>query len=85
MKISSLIRRFQIAVAPYKRIAGSARLYGDATKIRAYLAAGLPTITTDVPPLGKTVESAGAAIIVSDTPEGLVRGVEQLFKMKLSL
>mgnify|MGYP001570179624 CR=1 FL=1 len=80
LKISSLIRRFQIAVAPYKRIAGSARLYGDATKIRAYLAAGLPTITTDVPPLGKTVESAGAAIIVSDTPEGLVRGVEQLFK-----
>jgi glycosyltransferase involved in cell wall biosynthesis len=80
LKISTLIRRFQIAVAPYKKIEGSARLYGDATKIRAYLAAGLPTITTDVPPLGKVVQSAGAAIIVPDSPEGLARSVVMLFQ-----
>ena len=79
-KISALIRRFQIAVAPYKRTVGSARLYGDATKIRAYLAAGLPVVTTDVPPLGNIAQNAGAAIIVPDTPEGLARGIVQLFE-----
>lgn len=68
-KISRLARSFQIALAPYKYLPGSARLYGDATKIRAYLAAGLPVITTRVPPLGKDAAKAGAAVIVDDTPE----------------
>lgn len=81
-KVSALIRKYQVAVAPYKYIHGSARLYGDATKIRAYMAAGLPTITTSVPPLGKMIAQLGAGSIVGDSPEELAREVVQLFRNK---
>ncbi len=78
-KISAVIRRFAIALAPYPHIRGSARLYGDATKIRAYMAAGLPVVTTDVPPLGKEVARAGAALIVGDTPRAIATAVMRIF------
>ncbi len=81
-KVSATIRNFAIALAPYINISGSARLYGDATKIRAYLAAGLPTITTPVPPLGKDAAKKGAAIIVPDTPEDLAKAIDMIFSNK---
>jgi len=79
-KVSATIRQFQVAVAPYVYIKGSARLYGDATKIRAYMAAGLPTITTRVPPLGVVIAEKGAGIITGDTPKALADAVVALFR-----
>src|SRR6185369_3801291 len=81
-KVSETIKRFAVALAPYSAIPGSARLYGDATKIRAYLAAGLPTITTSVPPLGKDAEKKNAALIVKDTPKDLAEGIIRIFTDK---
>jgi glycosyltransferase involved in cell wall biosynthesis len=81
-EVSKTIRKYGIALAPYKYIPGSARLYGDATKIRAYMAAGLPTITTFVPPLGKQVNKAGAAWLVKDNPKALAEAVLKLFRNK---
>lgn len=74
-KTSALARTFQLALAPYKNIEGSARKYGDATKIRAYAAAGLPVITTCVPPLGKDIRDAGAGIIVDDTAKAFAESI----------
>lgn len=79
-KISALARTFAVALAPYKYIEGSARLYGDATKIRAYLAAGLPVITTSVPPLGADAARSGAAMIVKDSPEAFAEAIVLLFR-----
>jgi len=84
-KISSVIRNFQIALAPYKMIAGSIRLYGDATKIRQYTAAGLPIITTKVPPLGKEVEKKHAAVVIEDNSHAFAETVMQLLKNKKKL
>jgi glycosyltransferase involved in cell wall biosynthesis len=81
-KVSETIRQFAIALAPYKFIKGSARLYGDATKIRAYMAAGLPTVTTNVPPLGKEVAEKRAAIIVDDNPRDVANAVMKIFSDK---
>jgi glycosyltransferase involved in cell wall biosynthesis len=81
-KVSEAIRNYMIALAPYCNIPGSARLYGDATKIRAYLAAGLPTITTKVPPLGKIAQKFGAAIVVNDTHDAISESVIKLFSDK---
>ena len=81
-KVSATIKPFAIALAPYINIPGSARLYGDATKIRAYLAAGLPTITTTVPPLGKDAEKKGAAIIVKDNKKALAEAIIKVFTDK---
>lgn len=74
-KVSELVRRFSVALAPYRNITGSPRHYGDATKIRAYMAAGLPTITTGVPPLGRIVSTAGAALMVEDNKTSLAKGI----------
>lgn len=79
VKAAAMLRRFSIALAPYRAIPGSVRWYGDATKIRAYLAAGLPTITTHVPPLGKEIASRGAGIVVADTPRAIAEAVCDLF------
>lgn len=79
-KVSSLIKHFQVALAPYKMIPGSIRLYGDATKIRQYLAAGLPIITTQVPPLGKEAQKNGAALIVEDNAESFANTILDLMK-----
>lgn len=78
-KISETIRKFTVALAPYRAITGSARLYGDATKIRAYLAAGLATITTTVPPLGKEASKHDALLVVNDTKEEIAHAVCKLF------
>lgn len=79
-EISALARTCQVSVAPYKYIRGSARLYGDATKIRAYVAAGLPVITTRVPPLGKEIEAFGAGLVVDDTPEAFADAIISIFR-----
>ena len=81
-EISQLIKSFQVALAPYKMIEGSIRLYGDATKIRLYLAAGLPVITTKVPPLGQEAAKKGAAVIVGDNKEELAEAILKLFSNK---
>lgn len=81
-KVSETIKYFSIALAPYIAIPGSARLYGDATKIRAYLAAGLPIITTPVPPLGKDAEKKGAALIVPDKKKAVADAIIRVFSDK---
>lgn len=82
-QISSMIKHFEIALAPYKYIEGSIRLYGDATKIRQYTAAGLPIITTKVPPLGKEIEKNNAGIIVDDSKEAIAKAIIDLFTNKI--
>lgn len=79
VKVSTMIRRFAVGLAPYRAIEGSVRWYADATKIRAYLAAGLPVITTSVPPLGKEAASFGAAVMVDDTPQRIAAAVIHIF------
>lgn len=80
--IYTMIRHFAVALAPYRAIPGSVRWYGDATKIRSYMAAGLPTVTTQVPPLGKEIAAARAGLIVSDTADGIASGVRRIFRNK---
>lgn len=77
--LSQILKKYALALAPYAAIPGSPRWYGDATKIRAYLAAGLPVVTTQVPPLGEEAAAAGAAVIVRDDPQQLAAAVGKIF------
>lgn len=78
--ITRTINKYQIGVAPYLNIEGSHRKYGDATKLRLYAGAGLPIITTTVPPLGKQLYELGAAMIVNDNPKALAQAIIKLFE-----
>lgn len=80
--ITNAINVYSIGLAPYLDTPGSHRKYGDATKLRLYLGAGLPVITTNVPPLGKEIERIGAAIITNDTAKEISDSVIKLFSDK---
>lgn len=86
VKVSELTRQFMLGLAPYRAFPDSARWYADATKIRLYFGAGLPVITTHVPPLGKEVEEKNAGIIIKDNADELTEAVikvlsnEKLYK-----
>jgi len=77
-EMAKLVRRCYIALAPYRAIPYSVRWYADATKIRQYLASGLPVVTTQVPPLGKEVARKGAALVAKDTTESFAQTIIQL-------
>ena len=77
-----LTRGAYIGLAPYVVMKKSVRWYADSVKIRAYLAAGLPVITTRVPPLGKEVAEAGAALMVEDNPKAVAGGIIKLLRDK---
>ncbi len=79
-ELSNSIKHYQLAIAPYKMIPGSIRLYGDATKLRLYMASGLPVICTDVPPLGKEIAKRDAAIIVKDSEKEIAEEIIKIFK-----
>ncbi|OGH18880.1 MAG: hypothetical protein A3F31_04875 [Candidatus Levybacteria bacterium RIFCSPHIGHO2_12_FULL_38_12] len=80
--ITNATNKYSIGLAPYLDIAFSHRKYGDATKLRLYMGAGIPIITTDVPPLGKELEKFGSALITNDSAEKLAESVIKLFSDK---
>ena len=55
-----------IGIAPYPKIKGSRKLFGDVIKIRMYFACGLVTVTTPIPPVSKEIESEKLGIVTKD-------------------
>lgn len=77
--MSKVIRSCAIGLAPYRAIPGSPRYYADAGKIRAYCAAGIPVVSSQVPPLGLEVAERGAAIIVHDDEKSFADAILKIF------
>lgn len=77
-KMADIVRRCYIGLAPYRSYKESIRWYGDAGKIRQYMASGLPVVTTQVPPLGRYVVERGAGIMTKDTVSDFSRGIIKL-------
>ena len=77
-EVARIVRTSYISLAPYRAFPESLRWYGDAGKIRQYLAAGLPVVTTQVPPLGRHIVEKGAGIMTKDTVESFSNGIMQL-------
>lgn len=82
IELSKLIKEFAIGLAPYMSFPDSTRWYADATKIRLYFGAGLPVITTHVPPFGKEVRKKNAGLIIKDNEKELANAVVKIFKNK---
>lgn len=80
--MAKIVRGCMIGLAPYRSFSDSFRWYGDAGKIRQYMASGLPVVTTHVPPLGKIVAEKGAALVRQDTIEDFAQGIEKLLTDK---
>lgn len=67
-----------IGLAPYVGELDRWTRYADPGKIKDYLAAGLPVVTTGVAPISETLVIAGAGKIVEPTPESLASTLVQL-------
>lgn len=79
LDMSKIMRSCAIGLAPYRNIFGSIRFYADSSKIRAYCAAGIPTVSTNVPPLGREIAEKGAAVIVNDDPHSFAKAICAIF------
>jgi glycosyltransferase involved in cell wall biosynthesis len=65
--VEHLLAEAAIAVAPYRPGEDTFTAYADPGKLKAYLAAGLPVLLTDVPPNAKTLaRDAGAELVPYD-------------------
>ena len=65
--VERLLAEAGAAVAPYRPDADTFTRYADPGKLKAYLAAGLPIVLTDVPPNAQElVREAGAAVVPYD-------------------
>jgi glycosyltransferase involved in cell wall biosynthesis len=74
--VERILAAASVGVAPYEP--GSFTQYADPGKLKAYLAAGLPIVTTAVPPNASELEQAGAAVIADGSPAGLAGAIERL-------
>jgi len=62
--VERLLAESSVAAAPYRPGAGTFTEYADPGKLKAYLAAGLPIVLTDVPPNASELARAGGAEVV---------------------
>jgi glycosyltransferase involved in cell wall biosynthesis len=66
-EVERLLAQASVAVAPYAQQAGTFTRFADPGKLKAYVAAGLPTLLTDVPPnAGELAHEAGAELVTDD-------------------
>ncbi|MBW3590013.1 MAG: glycosyltransferase [Actinobacteria bacterium] len=78
LEVERLLASCSLGLAPYQTGRGSFTQYADPGKLKAYLAAGLPIITTEVPPNASELASSAGAEIVDDSPESLASGIARL-------
>jgi glycosyltransferase involved in cell wall biosynthesis len=78
-EVERLLAQASLAVAPYRPDHATFTRYADPGKLKAYLAAGLPIVLTDVPPnAGELANSAGAEIVAYEAEaiaDALSRGL----------
>ena len=74
-EIEKLLSRSSVAVAPYAETDETFTRYADPGKLKAYLAAGLPIVLTDVPPNARELASEAGAEVVADDPAALADAI----------
>lgn len=79
--VDRLLAEASIGVAPYEPSPATFTRYADPGKLKAYIAAGLPVVLTDVPPNAhELAREAGAEIVAYDAAaiaEALTRGLSE--------
>ena len=74
--VERLLAGAAVGVAPYRPDAESFTRYADPGKLKAYLAAGLPVVLTDVPPNARELAREAGAEIVPFDATALARAIE---------
>jgi glycosyltransferase involved in cell wall biosynthesis len=78
-EVERILSAGSVAVAPYRRTDDSFTRYADPGKLKAYVAAGLPIVMTDVPPNARELEAEAGAEIVADDAVAIAAGITRAF------
>lgn len=74
-RLEEFVASGSVAVAPYDTAKDSFTRFADPSKVRTYMAGGLPVVMTDVPPNAHELAAEGGAELVPYTSEGLAHGI----------
>lgn len=74
--VERLLAAAAIAVAPYRPGDDTFTRYADPGKLKAYLAAGLPVVLTDVPPNARELEREAGAEVVAYDAQAFANAIE---------
>jgi glycosyltransferase involved in cell wall biosynthesis len=77
-QLEQLLAGAAIALAPYDTRVESFTRFADPSKLKSYLAAGLPVLMTNVPPNTAELVSEGGAEAVQDDPTSFADAIERL-------
>lgn len=73
--VERILAKCAVAVAPYRSDKTTFTRYADPGKLKAYLAAGLPIVLTDVPPNARELEREAGAQVVDDDPAAVAAAI----------
>jgi glycosyltransferase involved in cell wall biosynthesis len=73
--VERLLADASVALAPYHQSDDSFTRYADPGKLKAYLAAGLPIVLTDVPPNARELAAQAGAEVVADNAAAIADGI----------
>jgi glycosyltransferase involved in cell wall biosynthesis len=76
-QVERLLSESSVAVAPYEWSAETFTRYADPGKLKAYLAAGLPIVLTEVPPNARELEREAGAEVVADDAVALAGAISR--------
>ncbi len=76
-RLEGLLAQAAVALAPYSTRVDSFTRYADPSKLKSYLAAGLPIILTDVPPNAQELQREAGAEVVADEPVAFADAIER--------
>jgi glycosyltransferase involved in cell wall biosynthesis len=76
-ELERLLAGAAVALAPYSTRVESFTRYADPSKLKSYLAAGLPILLTDVPPNAMELEQQGGAEVVADDAIAFAEAIER--------
>ena len=71
-------RTWTVGCAPYVESDDSFTQYADPGKLKAYLGAGLPIVTTRVAPNADSLARDAGALVTSHSPETLAAAIEEI-------
>ena len=69
---------YGVGLAPYSYDKDSVTRYADPSRIKDYLACGLPVITTKIPDVHREISDNKAGIIVDYNPKSFIEGIEDI-------
>jgi glycosyltransferase involved in cell wall biosynthesis len=75
--LERLLASASVALAPYSTRVESFTRYADPSKLKSYLAAGLPILLTDVPPNAHELQERAGAQVIADDPAAFADAIER--------